>query len=124
MTGLNPDSPLARLMDAQMQPGRVAWIGLRPERRVPMLAVEHARLTIEDGLVGDRYRSKGMRTRQVTLIGVENLVAIRSFMALQVVEPERLRRNLVISGVNLLALKDRRFRVGSAVLEMTGECHP
>jgi MOSC domain-containing protein YiiM len=124
MTGLNPDSPLARLMDSQMQPGRVAWIGLRPERRTPMLAVDTARLTLEDGLVGDRYRSKGARTRQVSLIAVENLVAIKSFMALQVVVPEQLRRNIVVSGVNLLALKGRRFRIGSALLEYTGECHP
>ena len=26
--------------------------------------------------------------------------------------------------MNLLALKDRRFRLGSALLEGTGECHP
>jgi len=38
--------------------------------------------------------------------------------------PEVLRRNLVTRGINLLALKDRKFRIGDAVLEMTGECHP
>jgi MOSC domain-containing protein YiiM len=89
-----------------------------------MLPVEHARLTPEDGLVGDRYRNRGARTRQVTLIAVEDLVAIRSFMGLQVVDPQQLRRNIVVSGVNLHALKDGRFRLGSALLEMTGECHP
>jgi MOSC domain-containing protein YiiM len=35
-----------------------------------------------------------------------------------------LRRNLVVSGVNLLALKGRRFLVGEAMLEGTGPCHP
>jgi MOSC domain-containing protein YiiM len=35
-----------------------------------------------------------------------------------------LRRNLVVRGVNLLALKGKRFRLGTALLEHSGECHP
>jgi MOSC domain-containing protein YiiM len=35
-----------------------------------------------------------------------------------------LRRNLVVRGLNLLALKGHRFRVGAALLEYSGECHP
>lgn len=38
--------------------------------------------------------------------------------------PADLRRNVVTRGINLLALKDKRFQIGSAVLETTGECHP
>jgi MOSC domain-containing protein YiiM len=30
----------------------------------------------------------------------------------------------VVAGINLHALKGRAFRVGSAVLAATGECHP
>lgn len=30
----------------------------------------------------------------------------------------------MVAGINLAALKGRRFRLGSAVLEATGECHP
>jgi MOSC domain-containing protein YiiM len=30
----------------------------------------------------------------------------------------------VTAGINLLALKDHRFRIGGAVLETSGECHP
>lgn len=123
-TSLNPASPLARLMAGPVRPGRVVWIGLRPQRHAPMLVVERARLDVAEGVVGDRYTSKGARTRQVTLISVEDLVAIRSFLDLQVVEPERLRRNFVVSGLNLHALKDRRFVLGGAMLEHTGECHP
>jgi MOSC domain-containing protein YiiM len=40
------------------------------------------------------------------------------------VAPELLRRNLVTRGINLLALKDRRFRIGAALLEGSGECAP
>jgi len=100
------------------------WIGLRPGRAEPMVPVESAAVTVEDGVVGDRYRSKGVRTRQVTLIEAEDLAAIAAYMGLAAVSPEQLRRNVVVSGLNLLALKDRRFRLGSAVLEMTGQCHP
>ena len=35
-----------------------------------------------------------------------------------------MRRNVVVRGINLLALKGRRFRIGSALLEASGECHP
>ncbi len=38
--------------------------------------------------------------------------------------PEELRRNLVVSGINLLALKDRQFWIGNVLLEGTGICAP
>ena len=38
--------------------------------------------------------------------------------------PEQLRRNLVVEGINLSALRNRRFRLGAALLEWSGECHP
>jgi MOSC domain-containing protein YiiM len=120
----NPASPLAALLNGPMRPGRVAWIGLRPAHREPMIAVEGATITVEDGVVGDRYRSKGSGTRQVTLIEAEGLAAIAAYLGVAAVAPEQLRRNIVVSGVNLLALKGRAFRLGAAVLEMTGECHP
>jgi MOSC domain-containing protein YiiM len=34
------------------------------------------------------------------------------------------RRNIVVAGINLLALKGRRLRVGAALLEHTGACEP
>ena len=39
-------------------------------------------------------------------------------------QPDLVRRNLVVEGINLLALKGRLVRIGEAVLEVTGECHP
>lgn len=124
MLSLNPASPLAQLMAGPMRPGRVAWLGLRPKRREPMQAVSTATLDPAEGVLGDRYKSHGARTRQVTLIGAEDLAAIAAFMGADRVEPEQLRRNVVVAGINLLALKGRRFRLGGAVLEHTGECHP
>jgi MOSC domain-containing protein YiiM len=117
------DSPLGRLLDGPMRPGRVRWIGLRPARRAGMTPVGAATLDPADGLAGDRY-SGGSGRRQVTLIGAEDLAAIASYMGLPEATPEQLRRNVVVRGINLLALKDRRFGLGEAVLECTGECHP
>jgi MOSC domain-containing protein YiiM len=117
-------SPLARLLDAPLRPGRLVWIGLRPERRAPMVAVEQALLEPGLGLVGDRWRGSATGARQVTLIAAEHLAAIASFLGRDSVPPEALRRNLVTQGVNLLALKGRRFRLGAALLEHSGECHP
>ena len=99
------------------------WIGVRPERRLAMCPVDEAILDPHVGLEGDHYgRDSGKR--QVTLIQAEGLAAIASHLGVETLAPEVLRRNLVTRGINLLALKDRKFRVGDAVLEMTGECHP
>ncbi|PZR13042.1 MAG: MOSC domain-containing protein [Azospirillum brasilense] len=121
---LNPASPLSRLFDAPVRPGRVEWIGLRPARRATPRPVLLAGMGPEEGLAGDHYRNRQSRARQVTLIQAEHLAAIAAFLGRDRVAPEEMRRNVVTAGINLLALKGRRFRLGSAVLEMTGECHP
>lgn len=119
---LNSASPLAGLMNARVRPGKVEWIGVRPKRRAPISVVEEAMLDTSHGLIGDRYSGRSGE-RHVTLIARENVDAISAFLG-QNVAPEQLRRNIVVSGINLLALKSRRFRLGNAVLETTGECHP
>ena len=40
------------------------------------------------------------------------------------VAPALLRRNVVVSGIPLVALKGRRFRIGEVVLEGTDDCDP
>lgn len=119
----NPSSSLAKLLDAPVRPGRVTWLGLRPERRAPMDVLDAIQLETGRGVTGDRY-SKLDGNRQVTLIGVENLAAIGAFLGTAPADPEAVRRNIVVEGLNLLALKERRFRVGEAILQTTGECHP
>ncbi|TPG60310.1 MOSC domain-containing protein [Roseomonas nepalensis] len=115
---------LARLIDGPVAPGRLAWIGLRPARRAPVRAVEAARAERGQGLSGDRFASTRDGARQVTLIAAEQLRAIAGYLAREAVEPARLRRNLVVEGINLSALRNRRFRVGEVLLEWSGDCHP
>ncbi len=121
---LNPASPLARLLDAPMRPGVVRWIGIRPSRQAPMRAMMQADLDPERGLAGDHYRALHTCKRQVTLIGDLGLVAIGRCLGLARADAEQVRRNIVVSDINLQALRGRRFRLGTAVLEATGDCHP
>ena len=58
------------------------------------------------------------------MIQAEHLPVVASLVGKATIEPEVLRRNIVVSGINLLALKDRRFVIGDAVLEFTGHCVP
>lgn len=115
---------MARLLAGPMAPGRLAWIGLRPSWRTPMRVVEAAWLEPGQGLLGDRWSGSGSGARQVTLVAAEHLAAIAAYLGLPRVAPERLRRNLVVQGINLLALRGCPFRVGTALLECSGECHP
>ncbi len=106
-----------------MRPGVVRWIGLRPARHAPMVTAQTVVLDPVAGVVGDRWQGRPGGNRMVTLIAEEHLSAIGCFLG-RAAMPEDLRRNIVVGGINLLALKERRVRVGAAVLEVTGECHP
>lgn len=118
------DSTLGRLLAAPMRPGRVTWLGLRPARRATMLTPSSVGLIAQRGISGDRYDSTHDGPRQVTLIAAEDLAAIAAFLGQTGIAPDLLRRNVVTSGINLLALKDRRFRLGAALLETSGDCAP
>jgi len=106
------------------QVGRLEWIGLRPAHRVPVQAVSEVEAVTGYGLRGDRYAESPGSKRQVTLIQSEHLPLIASLTGRDHVPPEWLRRNLVVSGINLLSLKDKQFYIGDVLLEGTGLCHP
>lgn len=117
------DSALGALMATLPRSGRVQWIGLRPARDVPMHAVARAEANAGKGLSGDRYGS-GSGKRGLTLIQAEHLPVIAALSGHDAVPPALLRRNLVVSGLPLVALKGRRFRIGAALFEGTGDCDP
>ena len=120
---LNPDSPLARLMATLPRAGKVEWIGLRPARDEAMIATGTVQAIAGAGLVGDRYKG-GSGKRGITLIQAEHLPAIAALAQRPDLTPALLRRNVVVSGIPLVALKQRRFRIGTAVFEGTEECDP
>lgn len=117
-------SDMQRLLDTLPQVGEVVWIGLRPAHGEEIQSVAQADVRVGSGLVGDRFRGRAESKRQVTLIQAEHLAAVGSMLGREPVDPSLTRRNIVVKGINLLALKDKQIRIGDAVLEMTGLCHP
>lgn len=116
--------------------GRVEAILLRPARLAPMVSVSEAVAEPGRGLIGDR-RSLHLRTgelaqkREVTIFQAEHLPVVATWLGLRSLDPDRLRRNLVVSGINLLSMRSLfvdvrlEWQFGrEVILEVTGSCHP
>lgn len=116
--------------------GRIEAIFLRPGRETPVLRVDRALALAERGLEGDRTAGKpsaqaGGSKRQVSLIQAEHLPVVAALAGMDSLDAALLRRNLVVSGLNLLAARslfaDRPLflHLGeSVVLELSGPCDP
>ncbi len=115
---------LQELLSTLPRPGRVEWLGVRPARREPVVVVDSVEAREGRGLTGDRFRGGASSKRQVTLIQAEHLAVIAQLLGRERVDPSLLRRNIVVSGINLLALNGAQFTIGGALLEGTGGCHP
>ncbi len=114
--------------------GKLETIYLRPARRIQAISVDSATALAGLGLQGDRTAtsisgSAGGK-RQVTLIQAEHLPVIAALAGLGHIDPASLRRNLLVSGINLLAAKSLFrdqplvLRIGEVMLEVTGPCEP
>lgn len=114
---------MKELFEIMPQKGKVEWIGLRPKRKADLIEVEKVNANTENGLEGDHYSGSDGK-RHVTLIQKEHLDAVSSILKMNKIAPSILRRNIVVSGINLQALKEQKFAIGEAILETTGMCHP
>src|SRR6056297_2529832 len=113
-------TPLRELRRSFAGPGRIDWIGVRPTRKAPLRNLSDVTVT-ETGLSGDHGRGG---KRAVTVIQAEHLPVIAALVGRQEIAPDILRRNLVISGINLSALREFGLRIGDVRLEMTAPCAP
>jgi len=105
--------------------GTLEWIGLRSERKAPLTEVESVLAIASRGLEGDHRVGKTPGSgRQVTLISREFIAQTAHFLNVESIEPGTLRRNLVVSGINLHALRHQRFAIGDALFEASALCHP
>ncbi|MFK8049268.1 MAG: MOSC domain-containing protein [Halioglobus sp.] len=117
----NPLDRFAR----DLPPGTLSWIGVRNERRGHITSVQHAQAVATLGIEGDHRMTKTpVSGRQVTLISEEFIHQIAHFTGHQEIDPALLRRNLVVRGINLNALRHQRFEIGDALFEATALCHP
>ena len=113
-------SGLRELLRTHRRDGRVQWIGLRPERLAPVQPVEQVEIK-DCGLIGDHGRAG---KRALTLIQEEHLPVIAALSEGDEIVPETLRRNIVVSGINLMALRHNQIRIGTALIEFSVPCAP
>jgi MOSC domain-containing protein YiiM len=114
---------LIDLQSNYSKPGRVENLFVRPGRLEAVMVLDIVIALTDVGLEGDHYQNQG-GSRQVTLIQAEHLDVLASLLGLGKIAPELTRRNIVVRDINLLSLKGKRFHVGQALLEYSGECHP
>lgn len=105
------------------QVGRLEWIGIAQAPRGPVHPLTEARLVAGRGIEGEHHVG-GNRRRQVTLVQAEHLDVVGRLLGRERVDPALLRRNLALAGINLASLRRRRFRIGEALLQGAGDCHP
>lgn len=97
----------------------------QPREQHAIVEVEAVECVAGQGLKGDRffgYRPdyKG----QVTLFAAEIFAGLCEALGLKGVSPSALRRNVVVSGVDLNALIGTRFELQGVQLEGVEECRP
>lgn len=114
---------LKEIIETMPQIGTVEWIGLRPDRRGEVIVVDEVRIGLT-GLEGDHFEGPEKAPRTVTLIQKEHLDSVASILGKDSLDPKLLRRNIVVSGINLAALKKVEFRIGEALLCGTNHCPP
>jgi MOSC domain-containing protein YiiM len=118
------------------RPGRLEQILLRTEKHGAVERVGETLAIAGQGLHGDhmaapKARGNSPGKREITLIQFEHLPVIAALTGHERVDPIALRRNLVISGLNLLAARSLFadcplvLCIGDEVqLEVTGPCEP
>jgi MOSC domain-containing protein YiiM len=131
------DSPsLHELLRRFPHSGRVEALLLRPGRGLAALSVAQALFVEGAGIEGDRSAARasarpGGHKRQVTLIQAEHLPSIAAWSGRAALDAAELRRNVVVSGLNLLSARSPLAGVAFAlhlgdevVLDVTGPCDP
>ncbi|QDT35217.1 MOSC domain-containing protein [Thalassoglobus polymorphus] len=116
---------LHQLLQTVPQVGKLEWIGLSSRSQSVIQPVKQVEVRVDTGLVGDYHSEhKPGGERQVSMFQYEHLAVVAQFLSNREVKPELLRRNLVVSGINLASLKKHRFRIGDVIFEGAGECAP
>jgi len=101
--------------------GKVGGIAIRERSGAEMQERASAQIRVESGVEGDSRGKPGKR--QVTVLSKDDWEA--ACAEVDVVLAWTLRRaNLLVEGIDLFTTPGARLRVGTALLEVTGETDP
>lgn len=112
--------------------GKIVKLLLAKDVNTPMQNVNQMILEEKKGIYGDRYyyqkgtfsnEGKIEPDRDVTLIEIEKIDDFNKEYN-ENIEPEDLRRNIVISNCDLNDLVDKEFQLGNVVLKGKRLCEP
>lgn len=113
--------------------GKVLSIFICPKEGEPMQEIQSVRVLGGVGLEGDRYAKKigtfsdndedkkNEKPRHVTLISIEDIKAANSELD-RPFKPQETRRNIVVEGIDVGRLANRRFRIGDVLMEGIEPC--
>ena len=122
---MDSDTRFLEKLRREVAPGKLEWIGLRTERRGEIQVVGHAQAIVGSGLEGDhRCLKTPGSARQVSIISREYIHQIQHQLGMDFIDPALLRRNLVISGMNMNLLRFQRLQIGEAIFETSALCDP
>jgi len=120
----DPSVTMASLLATMPQIGRLDWIGIREVKGEPLTELDHVEVIEKRGLAGDHRAKRKGGKRQVTLIQAEHLPVLAALTGHDEIPAEWLRRNLVVSGINLYAMRKNRFMIGDVLFQGRGPCPP
>jgi hypothetical protein len=112
--------------------GSVKSIVIGPWPKQPLTEVLRTFAEAGKGLSGDRYHARrgsfnapqfDQSVREVTLIAAEAINACNTRLG-TALQPADFRRNIVTEGIDLPALKGKRFRIGNATLRFVRTAPP
>ena len=90
-----------------------------------MQTLESAECQAGKGIAGDRYHNENPgQKQQITLLSREVFQEMCSTLGLDGIDASVLRRNVLVSGIDLNGLIGRRFRLGEVLFEGVEECKP
>lgn len=97
----------------------------RPAGNHPTIDIKSAKCRAGWGIAGDRfYGYRPGYKAQVTFFAWETLLAAREKFGLPALLPAVFRRNIVVEGIDLGTILERRFTLGGVEFEGTGEARP
>ena len=102
--------------------GKIIAIATRKKTKAEM--DEHSSATISfDNGVGQDSRGKKRNNRQVTIMTSENWHSTCKELGKEIPWTTR-RANILIEGIELKDLKECQLKIGTAIVEITGELEP